>query len=159
METLRRYQLTNVGLFLVAIVHALVTWPLRATIALFVGGTLIAFVLEAVAITAGILEHDLHPQIAGVPVTVLFAWPSIVYLTYRVALFVAPSGVQAAVLAAVLATVVDVLTDPNGVDDGVWRYPESALSEPRYRGVPWWNFVAWLVIVFLTAMLPSVAGG
>ena len=158
MDPLDRYQLSNVGLFLVAAVHALVTWPLRTTTALFFGGVAIAFVLEVGGVALGLLEHNLRPQIAGVPVTILLAWPSVVYLVYRVALLVAPDGVPAAALTAVLATATDVVTDPNGVSDGVWEYPESRVSRPRYRGVPWWNFLAWLVIVFVTAMLPSIAG-
>lgn len=158
MDALERYQWTNIGLFLVTAAHALLTWPLRATVALFVGGALVAFALEVGGIAAGLLEHELRPRIAGVPVTILLAWPAIAYLAYRVALLVAPAGVRAAAVAAVLATAADVLTDPNGVSDGVWRYPDAAISEPRYRGVPWWNFVAWLVVVFVTGMLPSLAG-
>jgi putative membrane protein len=100
----------------------------------------------------------LKPQLLGVPVTVVVAWPAIVYLAYRVALLVAPAGLEAAALAAVLATALDVPTDPHGVREGVWRYPESAVSEPRFYGVPWWNFLGWLVIVFATAMLPALVG-
>lgn len=159
MDALRRYQSTNVGLFLVAFAHAILTWPPRSVAALFVGGAVIAFALEAATIAAGLLTHNLQPRIAGVPVTVVLVWPAVVYLAYRVALLVAPPGAPAAALAAVIATATDVLTDPNGVSEGVWRYPESRLSTPRYRGVPWWNFVGWLVIVFVTAMLPSVFGG
>ena len=158
MDALRRYQLTNVGLFLVAITHALLTWRPRATLALFVGGAVIAFVLEVVGVATGLLEHELRPRLVGVPVTILLAWPSVVYLAYRVALLVAPGGVEAAAVAAVVATASDVLTDPNAVREGVWRYPESVISEPRYRGVPWWNFLAWLGIVFVTARLPAVLG-
>jgi putative membrane protein len=148
-----------VGLFLVAIMHALLTWPGGGILALFVGGIVIAFVLEAIAVAAGVLEHELHPRIAGVPVTILLAWPAVVYLAYRVAELVVPAGVEAAALAAVIATATDLLADPNGVSDGVWRYPESRISGPRYRGVPWWNFLGWLVIVFVTAMLPVLAAG
>lgn len=158
MDALRRYQATNVALFLIAFVHALATWPPRATAALFLGGATIAFVLEVGAVAAGLLEHALRPQVAGVPVTVVLVWPAVVYLAYRVAMLVAPAGVRAAAIAAVLATLTDVLTDPNGVSEGVWEYPPSRISEPRYRGVPWWNFVGWLVVVFLTAMLPTLVG-
>lgn len=159
MDALRRYQATNVTLFLVALGHAAVTWPPRVTLALFAGGAAVAFVLEIGAIALGLLKHNLRPQILGVPVSVVLVWPAVVYLAYRLALLVAPAGPGAAALAAVIATAVDVATDPNGVSDGVWEYPESRISEPRYRGVPWWNFLAWLVIVFCTAMLPSVVDG
>ena len=157
MDPLQRYQVTNVALFVIAVVHALLTWSLRATAVLFAGGVVIAFAAELVGIRSGLLDHELQPQFAGVPVTILLAWPSVVYICYRVALLVVAGGVRAAAVAAVLATALDVLTDPNGVREGVWRYPEHPVSEPRFRGVPWWNFAAWLVVVFLTALLPAVA--
>jgi hypothetical protein len=105
------------------------------------------------------LEAQLFASLAGVPVTVLLVWPAVVYVAYRVAALVVAPGVPAAALAAVLATAGDVFTDPNGVRDGIWRYPESPVSEPRYRGVPWWNFVGWIAIVFLTALFPVVVTG
>lgn len=158
MDALRRYQVTNVALFAVAIGHALLTWSLEATTALFAGGILIAFAAEVVGVQSGLLDHSLQPQLAGVPVSILLAWPAVVYFCYRFALLVVPGGVQAAVLAAIIGTVLDVFTDPNGVREGVWRYPDHPFSEPRFRGVPWWNFAAWLAIIFVTAMVPTVVG-
>jgi putative membrane protein len=106
----------------------------------------------------GVLEHALEPQVAGVPVTVVLVWPAVVYLCYRLALLAVSDPVPAAALAAVLATLSDVATDPVGVREGLWRYPPSRLSNPRFYGVPWWNFVGWLVIVFVTALLPQLVG-
>jgi len=142
----------------VALVHALLTWPLRSTLVLFVGGATIAFVGEAVVIRLGLLRHHVEPQAAGVPLVVLAAWPATVYVFYRAAALVVPAGVEAAALAAVSATVLDVFQDPEGVQRGLWRYPASRLSEPRWRGVPWWNFAGWLAVVFATAMLVSAYG-
>lgn len=157
MDDLTRFRVVNVAIFAVALAHAALTWPPRAVLALFVGGAALAGVAEVVVIAAGLLEHELEPQVAGVPLVVLLAWPAVVYASLRVALLVAPAGPPAAALAAVLATAADVVTDPDGVERGVWRYPEAAVSTPRYRGVPWWNFVGWLLIVFVTALLPTVA--
>jgi putative membrane protein len=154
----RRYQATNVALFAVALAHALLTWPPRSTVALFAGGVLLALAAELLGVHLGLVEHALRWQLGGVPVSVLLAWPAVVYIASRVALLLAPAGAPAAAVAAVLATAFDVLTDPNGVDEGVWRYPETAVSEPRFRGVPWWNFLAWLLVVFLTALLPTLSG-
>lgn len=80
------------------------------------------------AVRAGLLQHNLTPRLVGVPVTVLFVWPAVVYVWYRVALLVAPVGVAAAALAAVFATLVDALVDPNGVRDGAWEYPGGTSS-------------------------------
>jgi uncharacterized membrane protein len=157
MDDLARYRITNVVLFAVALAHAALTWPPRAVVALFVGGAALAGVTEVAVISLGLLEHELEPQVASVPVVVLLAWPAVVYLSLRVALLLAPPGVAAAALAAVLATAADLATDPDGVENGVWRYPEAAVSTPRYRGVPWWNFAGWLVLVFVVSLLGTAA--
>lgn len=157
MDDLTRYRAGNVVVFAVALAHAALTWPPRAVVALFVGGAALAFVAEGAVISLGLLDHELEPQVAGVPLVVLLAWPAVVYASLRVALLVAPSGAPAAALAAVVATAADVVTDPDGVERGVWRYPDAPVSTPRYRGVPWWNFAGWLLIVFVTALVPTVA--
>ena len=131
---------------LVALAHALLTWPVRAVLVLFLGGAALAFVAEAVVVRLGLLVHHTGPRVLGVPVLVLVAWPSVVYVWYQVALLVA-DGTGAVALAAVLATLADVVVDPRGVADGYWTYPETWASRPRFRGVPWWNFVGWLVLV------------
>ncbi|MFB6218400.1 MAG: carotenoid biosynthesis protein [Halobacteriaceae archaeon] len=159
MAPLRRYQWTSAALFAAALAHALLTWPLRSAAALFAGGAALAFLAELLGVRAGLLAHELRPQLGGVPVVVVAVWPAIVYLCYRLALLAAPAGVRAAALAAGIGAVVDLFTDPNGVREGVWRYPEHPLSAPRLWGVPWWNFLAWFVLVFVTALLPAVAGG
>jgi putative membrane protein len=158
MDVYRRYQVTNLGLFALAGAHAILTWPLRASVALFAGGMALAVAAEAVVIAGGLLEHELRPQLLGVPVSVVLAWPAIAYLAYRVAGLVVPAGMAAAAVAAVLATALDVPTDPHGVSEGVWRYPEAAISEPRFRGVPWWSFAGWLVLVFVITLLPTAVG-
>ncbi|MFB6079952.1 MAG: carotenoid biosynthesis protein [Haloferacaceae archaeon] len=139
MTDLRRHQLTNV--------------------ALFVGGVGIAFAFEAVGTNVGLFRHRMRPQIASVPVTILLAWPSVVYVAYRIARLVTPAAVPAAALAAAIATAGDALVDPAMVERGAWEYPETAVSHPRFRGVPWWNFAGWLVIVFVTALLPAFVAG
>jgi len=154
----RRVQSAVAVAFAVAAAHALLTWPVGDAAALFLGVVLIAFPLEALAVRVGLLEHDLSPQIASVPATVLLAWPSAVYVWYRVAALAVPGGVPAAALAALLATAADLIADPVAVRAGLWRYPETPLSEPRFLGVPWWNFAGWPLVVLATASLPAVIG-
>lgn len=155
MNPVRRYALTNVTLFALALGHALLTWPARDVAALFLGGAAVAFVLEAIGIAAGLFRHEMRPQVLGVPLAVVAAWPAIVYVTYRIALLGLDPGVPAAAGAAVLATVLDAFTELDAIGEGVWTYPEHPLSSLRFAGVPWWNFVAWFIIVFVTALLPS----
>lgn len=152
---LRRYAAGNLLLFAGALGHALLTRSLPAVLALFAGGALLAFLAEAAAVRSGLLCHRLHPKLAGVPLPIPLAWPGVTYVSYLAALLVVPSGVAAAALAALLATAADLLADPVAVREGVWVYPRSRLSEPRFRGVPWWNFLGWIALVFTVAMLPA----
>lgn len=158
MDAGRRFLVGALLFGTAALVHALVTWPLRETIAIFIGGAAIAFIAEAVGVRLGLLRHHTHPRIAGVPVAVVLAWPATAYGFYRGAALVVSPGLPAALLAAVTATLYDVGTDHIGVERGLWDYPPSAIPGPSLRGVPWWNFAAWFCLVLCTAMLPVVAG-
>lgn len=149
MDEKRTFVGSVVLLGVIALVHAVVTWPVAAAGALFGGGGLVAFVAEAVVIKLGWLRHDVGPKVAGVPLYVLFGWTGVIYVAFRVALLVT-AGWTAVAAAAVLATGYDVLTDHRGVEDGHWRYTDD-LPGPRFRGVPWWNFAGWFVISGVTA--------
>lgn len=150
-----RYRLSQAGVFLVTGAHALWSWPLADVLALFLGGAVVAFVVEAPAIRAGLFSHALRPKIAGVPVTILLAWPAVVYPAVRVAEWFVTGTVAVAAVAAVLGTMADAVADPPAVADGAWEYHAEWIPGPWFRGVPWWNFAGWLVVVFVTAMLPA----
>lgn len=152
--TARRYVWGQLGLFLLALAHALLTWPLPETVALFAGGVAVAFVVEAPAIRAGLFTHHLRPRVAGIPVSVLLAWPAVVYLAVRAASLVVDGTLTVAATAAVLATLADAAVEPRAVAAGAWAYGD-AIPGPRVRGVPWWNAAGWLGVVFTTALLPA----
>lgn len=122
----------------------MLTWPFDATMAFFGGGALLAFVAEAIVINLRWLEHHAGPKLIGVPLYVLFGWTGVVYVAFRLSLLIT-DGWTAVATAAVIATMYDVLADPRGLADGHWTYIDD-LPGPRYRGVPWWNFVGWLAI-------------
>ena len=151
MPSGRGFAATTVALGTVALTHAAFTWPLYATLAFFVGGALVAFIAEAVVINLNWLEHHIGPKVLGVPPYLLFGWTGTIYIAFRLALLVT-DGWAAVVAAGILATTYDVVTDHRGVEDGHWTYTDN-LPGPRYRGVPWWNFVGWLVISCFTAAL------
>ncbi|MFB6201615.1 MAG: carotenoid biosynthesis protein [Halorhabdus sp.] len=151
MADSRLFVANAVGIGLLAALHAVITWPARATLALFAGGTLIAFVAEIAVIGLGWLEHHVDPQLLGVPVYVLLSWTGTVYVAFRIAL-VTTDGVLAVALAALLATAADVSSDHRGVELGLWTYTDN-VPGPRFRGVPWWNYTGWIVVSSLTAAL------
>jgi uncharacterized membrane protein len=141
-----RFRAGSLALAVLSVAHGVLTWgPVAAST--FAGvAVALAFVSEVAVVATGLLEHYTRPKLAGVAVPALLGWIGVTYLGYRAALLVVPAGV-APLAAAVLATAFDVVADPVGVSDGLWSYPDSPVSEPRYRGVPWWNFAGWLVLV------------
>jgi len=147
----RRFVGGSVALGGLALGHAALTWPSRATVAFFCGGAAIAVLAEAVAINAGWLDHHVGPKLAGVPLYLLPAWTGTVYVAVRIALFVT-DGPTAVALAAALATTYDVLTDHRGVEEGLWSF-RGGPPGPRFRGVPWWNFAGWFAISAAVAAL------
>lgn len=147
----RTFAGTTVAIGLVALVHAVLTWPMRATLALFGGGAAVAFLGEAVVIRLGLLEHHIEPKVAGVPIYILFGWTGVVYLALRVSLLVL-AGLPAVLGAAALATAYDIASDHRGVADGHWSYLDD-LPGPRYRDVPWWNYLGWFAISGATGAL------
>lgn len=151
MTSGRLFTVTTVVLGLVTLSHAIFTWPVRATLAFFGGGALVAFLAEEVVINAKWLEHRIGPKVGSVPPYLLFGWTGTLYIAFRAALLVT-DGWTAVAITGVLATSYDVLTDHKGVEDGHRTYLDD-LSELRYRGVPLWNFLGWFIISCLTATL------
>lgn len=149
MSTGRRFAGLTVLLGLLTLAHALYTWPLDATVAFFGGGAILAFLAEAVVVDRGWLEHHIGPNVIDVPLYVPIGWTGTVYVAFRLALL-GTAGWLAVVVAGVLATSYDVLMDHRGVVDGYWTFTDD-LPGPRYRGVPWWNFVGWFLISVTTA--------
>lgn len=154
-RTARRYVTGQLLLFIVTLGHALLTWSLSATAALFAGGLLVAVAVEAPAVQVSLFTHHLRPQIVGIPVSVLLAWPAVVYLAVRTASLVVTGTLAVAATAAVLGTLADAALEPRAVAEGAWTYSEK-LPGPRVRGVPWWNAAGWLGVVFVTALLPGL---
>ncbi|GGL61101.1 carotenoid biosynthesis protein [Halocalculus aciditolerans] len=135
-------------------VHAGLSWPPALVVAFFSGGMALAFLAEAVGVALGLVRHHTRPRVAGVPLHVVAAWPAVGYLAYRFARVFVPADARAVLVAALVATAVDAFLDPLGVDAEAWSYPDHPLSGLRFRGVPWWNAVAWFVLVALTASIP-----
>ncbi|MFC6736675.1 hypothetical protein ACFQEQ_10555, partial [Halolamina salina] len=94
--TARRYVGSQIALFLATLLHALLTWPPSETVVLFAGGIAVAFAVEAPAIRAGLFTHYLRPRLVGVPVSILLAWPAVVYLAVRTASLIVDGPVAVA---------------------------------------------------------------
>lgn len=133
------------------IVHAVATWPIEAVLALFVLGGAIAFLAEVTVTSLGWLQHNIGFKLFDVPVYVLFGWTAVIYGSTRFS-FLVTDGWVAITLAAVLATTLDLFTDHYGVAFGFWTYLDGPRG-PTMRSVPWWNFVGWFIISYVTVGL------
>lgn len=121
----------------------------------------IAFVFEAVAVNrTRLLTHQLHPQVAGVPVAILLGW--FVALAAAYAFTAAMWGrryvlVTAAITGAI-ATLFDFTLDPMGLATGWWAwnraggYATSLQGLNGVAGIPWSNFAGWFVLSVLVVV-------
>lgn len=136
-------------------------WGFR-DVAIFAGVAVgVAFLAELVVVSLGMLDHEIEPQVAGVPLAALFGWMGVTSFAYRLALDFGsafPAWLPAPVLAGLLATLADAFVERRAVDGGAWRYPDHALSTPRLDGIPWWNYAGWLAFTALVCALAGALG-
>lgn len=132
--------------WLLAVGHAVATWPVEAVLVVFVGGALAVAVVETAAIRLGLRRIHATHRVAGMPAWVPFVQPAGVYAAYRAGVVAFGGGLVASGFAAALVTFTALRTDPAGMATGLWSYPPSGVSALRYRGVPWWSFAARFVV-------------
>ncbi|MFB6170269.1 MAG: carotenoid biosynthesis protein [Haloarculaceae archaeon] len=131
--------------------HAVLTWPLRRVLTLFLGGAALVFLAEVAVVRFGLLDHAMAPRVWGVPLAAVAGWPASIYVAVRVVALLGFSPGTTALVAALLATSVNALLDPLGVRAGLWRYPDARVSGLRLWGVPWWNAAGWFVLTLVVA--------
>jgi putative membrane protein len=148
------FRITTAGIGVWALLHAGFVWGVAPAVRFAAVAIGLAFVAEVVVIRLGLLEHHTDPRVAGVPLVALLGWTGAIYVSYFLVGIVVDGSLRP-VVAGVLATALNLGTDPNGVRDGFWTYPPSPISRPRYRDVPWWNFVGWFVLTTATTWVAT----
>ena len=135
--------------------------PLRAATLFFLSTGLPAFGEVLVTGPFGLLRHRTKPRIGGVPLAILLLWYNVIcgaYAAAERALARSPLGKsrQREALpfsAALAATSLDLVTDPFGLDAGLWEweidgaYAPEVVGKNGRRGVPVLNYWGWLVVV------------
>lgn len=135
-----------------------------------------AWALRFVAITAGIglaveilgiatgfpfgsYEYGdrLGPAVAGVPLVIAVAWTAGVYPVWAVARLCHRGRVARIVATAVATAGWDLYLDPQMVADGQWTWHSTAPALPGLPDIPITNYLAWLVVALVMAVL-STAG-
>src|SRR5262249_5450944 len=107
------------------------------------------------------LRHHSRPQVGGVPLLLPFGWYAFVAPAYGLAQAAAGDHGPLAVAAApaVLAVATDVANDPWGLASGYWEWRDGGPFVPDVvgpngvAGIPVENFVGWLVIPGVVALL------
>jgi uncharacterized membrane protein len=147
--------------------------------ALRIGGLSTAVLFAAIGLGTGVtaewvgvnvtrvVRHHAKPQIRGVPVAAAVSWFVISYGSYavvsRLLSSVLPSSDRmrtfTALGTAVMATSLDLVLDPYGLDLGLWEwnvrgsYARDVIGPNSSPGVPWLNFVSWLVLTAATGWM------
>lgn len=128
-------------------------YGVRALTTLLVLAVLIGNAVENLSITTGFpfgtYHHTTGPKLFEVPVTVGPTYFAISYVAWQVAESLVSAGRDrrwfVAAVAAVLATMYDLTIDPVASTVlGLWVWPRGG----GYFGVPFTNFLGWLVTVF-----------
>ncbi|WP_238888007.1 carotenoid biosynthesis protein [Mycobacterium sp. IDR2000157661] len=124
------------------------------------GGGLLA---EAVGVTTGrpfghyAYTGTLGPELLGVPVVVPLAWVMMAWPALVVARTLASRGAAVVAVGASALTAWDVFLDPQMVAAGHWVWFDSAPGLPLIPGIPWTNYLGWLLVsAALMAILHAV---
>lgn len=139
----------NMILFCLPVFWASRRWiGIRDTIILFVllGG--FALAIETTALLTGFpYGHFTYSDLLGyrlfgvVPWTVVFAWTPLILAAYAIADQFVSSTIARILMIPVLLVLFDLVLDPGAVLIGFWRYESGGW----FYGVPFSNFVGWLV--------------
>ncbi len=155
-EKLRIFQ-TIVFLALFAF-HGVRTMQIAPFFLLLFLGFMISFFLEHLGVSRGWIFGSYHytdtacplPKIGGVPLCYPLAWAGLIYAGFwTVLLWVQPINGQIQLSWSVIArtalvvTIIDLILDPVAVDEKRWIWKHRG----KYYGVPWTNFVGWIITV------------
>ncbi|MBY6676000.1 carotenoid biosynthesis protein [Rhodococcus sp. BP-149] len=107
-------------------------------------------------------QDRIGPSLAHVPVVVPFAWTAGLYPVWCAATVVA-QRMRRPVLTRVGLTTVgvvgwDLYLDPQMVADGQWTWCSPFAPLPGLDGIPWTNYVGWLLVAALMAVAMEVLG-
>ena len=135
--------------------------PLRAATLFALSTGLPAFGEILITGPFRLLRHRTKPQIRGVPVAILLLWYNVICGTHaateralaRLPLDASQRREVLPVSTALMATSLDLVTDPFGLDAGLWEwkvdgaYAPEILGNNGHRGVPLLNYFGWLFAV------------
>jgi uncharacterized membrane protein len=157
-----------VVLLLFSLWHASVALGVRLTLAFFAITTVTSWIFEEIGVATGLVYGPYHytatlgPWLGSVPVLIPLAWFMLVYPSYVVANLVVdgwpvgtPGGrghlVRLAFFGALVMTAWDLIVDPilSGPTVSAWVWERAG----PYYGVPFQNYLGWIVTAFTVYLL------
>lgn len=143
------------GFFATAVLSTWCVYRFRAVVAAAV--VIVAtYVVEMLGSTTGVpfgaydYTDQLHPQLAGVPLVVSFAWAAITLTVFGMFAGRTQSlWLQLAVMAAAI-TAWDVFLDPQMVAEGYWTWEPASLN---FRGIPLVNYLGWCATALMNSAI------
>jgi putative membrane protein len=165
----------NVSVFIAAVCQVIAVfgilanaWGVRSALSalLIVGaGTWVA---EAVGSATGVpfgyyhYTDLLQPQVAGVPLLIPLAWFMMLPSAWAVAQLIVGkrSRLLFILVSAVALTAWDLFLDPQKVAWGFWVWtdgPGGAAFSGGYFGIPWVNFLGWILVASIVTWLVNPA--
>lgn len=136
-------------------------WPLRRLMDVVGAAVPLAWAAEWLGSTTGFpfgpyrYTDELQPQLLGVPALIPLAWLMLLPPAWAVAAAVVSPRERApfALVAALAFTAWDLYLDPQMVARGLWVWTEPG----GYFGIPWVNFLGWLVTSFVITYICAPA--
>ncbi|ATL66922.1 carotenoid biosynthesis protein [Nocardia terpenica] len=143
--------------------HAVVSRGVGFAVGVLVIVAGVGLVAEIVGVATGLpfgcyeyAHGGLGVEVAGVPVVVPLAWAGGLYPVWVVAGRLSVRGWLRVSLTAVGAVGWDLFLDPQMVADGRWRWCSAWPGLPGLAQIPWTNYVGWLGVALLMAVLLEV---
>ncbi len=121
----------------------------------------VAWLIEWLGSTTGFLFGHYHytnllqPQLGHVPLLIPLAWLMMLPPAWAVAAVImrGRTGLWFILISAMAFTAWDLFLDPQMVNWGYWVWDGNPLGAGSYFGIPWLNFLGWLVSAVLLTFL------
>lgn len=139
-------------------------WGWQHTLMTFVVVAVLTWSAEAIGSKTGIpfghysYTEGLQPQLFGVPLLIPLAWFMMLVPSWAVAQTISLKRFNRptfALVAAAAITAWDLFLDPQmvGWDFWVWHEPTPSGLLGSYFGIPWINFVGWMLTAFCVTLI------
>ena len=151
-------------LALTGVAHAATTYGPAWALRFVVVTAGIGFAVEIVGVATGFPfgSYDygdrLGPAVAGVPLVIAVAWTAGVYPVWAVARLCYRGRVARIAATAVATAGWDLYLDPQMVADAQWTWHATAPALPGLPDIPITNYLAWLVVALVMAVLLTFGG-